>query len=202
MQYARDGLKNDQETACGRITMSKAIEDLEQEHEAILSSLQILDRITADIGKDSTPDQVDLISFLGFLKEFADKCHHGKEEAMLFPALAKAGIPEKRGLMGQMLSEHEQGRNLIKEMEHALASGPDYKAFAGAARRYSTLLQAHIKKENGVLFPLAEKTLDNARLEGLFQSFEEHEEKVIGHGRHEELHRMLEELTAKYAERP
>jgi mRNA degradation ribonuclease J1/J2 len=29
-------------------------------------------------------------------------------------------------------------------------------------------------------------------------STKEHEEKVIGHGRHEELHRMLEELKSKY----
>jgi len=178
--------------------MSKAIEDLKHEHEAILSSLIILDQITEDIDKGSTPDKVDLSNFIGFLKEFADKCHHGKEEGMLFPALTNAGIPEKGGPIGVMLSEHVQGRNFIKEMDHATASGPDYKAFAGAARHYSLLLENHIQKENNVLFPMAEKTLDKAQLEQLYKSFEEHEEKVIGHGRHEELHQMLKELKRKY----
>ena len=178
--------------------MSKAIEDLKHEHEAILSSLKILDQITEDIDKGSTPDKVDLSNFIGFLKEFADKCHHGKEEGMLFPALTNAGIPEKGGPIGVMLSEHVQGRNFIKEMDHATASGPDYKAFAGAARHYSSLLENHIQKENNVLFPMAEKTLDKAQLEQLYKSFEEHEEKVIGHGRHEELHQMLKELKRKY----
>jgi len=178
--------------------MSKAIEDLKHEHEAILSSLKILNQISADIDKGSTPGSLDLTNFIGFLKEFADKCHHGKEEGMLFPALTKAGIPEKGGPIGVMLSEHEQGRKHIREMDNAIASGPDYKAFAEAARNYSTLLNNHIQKENNVLFPLAETTLDKARLEQLFESFEEHEEKVIGHGRHEELHQMLKELKAKY----
>ena len=178
--------------------MSKAIEDLKHEHEAILSSLKILDRIAADIDKGSTPDKVDLGNFIGFLKEFADKCHHGKEEGMLFPALINAGIPEKGGPIGVMLSEHVEGRKFIKDMDNAIASTPDYEAFAAAARHYSSLLQNHIQKENSVLFPMAEQTLDKAHLEQLYQSFEEHEEKVIGHGRHEELHQMLKELQSKY----
>ena len=178
--------------------MSKAIEDLKHEHDAILSSLKILDQISADIGKGSTPDGADLSNFIGFFKEFADKCHHGKEEGMLFPALVKAGIPEKGGPIGMMLSEHEQGRQHIKQMDDAIRSGPDYEAFAHSARNYSLLLQNHIQKENNVLFPIAETTLHKARLDQLYESFEEHEEKVIGHGRHEELHQMLKELKAKY----
>ena len=117
---------------------------------------------------------------------------------MLFPALTNAGIPEKDGPIGVMLSEHIQGRNLIKEMENAMATKPDYESFAIAARQYSSLLQNHIQKENTVLFPMAEKTLDKARLEQLYVSFEEHEEKVIGHGRHEKLHKMIKGLEVKY----
>ena len=135
---------------------------------------------------------------LHFLKEFADKCHHGKEEGILFPALTQAGIPERGGPVGVMLSEHMLGRDLIKKMEDALGNALDYKKFATAAKEYVSLLQSHIEKENSVLFPMAERTLDAARLESLFESFEEHEEKVIGHGRHEELHGMLKELRSKY----
>jgi hemerythrin-like domain-containing protein len=157
-----------------------------------------LDQITVDISKGSKPDKSDLNNFIGFLKEFADKCHHGKEEGILFPALIKAGMPEKGGPIEVMLSEHMQGRNFIKEMEHATTIGPDYKAFGDAASKYSSLLVNHIQKENNVLFPMAERTLDKRRLEQIYGAFEEHEEKVIGHGRHEELHGILKELKAKY----
>ena len=178
--------------------MSEAIEDLKHEHEAIISSLEILDQITASIAKGAKPEKSDLSNFMGFLKEFADKCHHGKEEGILFPALTQAGMPEKGGPIEVMLSEHMQGRNFIKEMEHAIAIGPDHRAFADAATKYSLLLVNHIQKENNVLFPMAERTLDKNRLEQIYRAFEEHEEKVIGHGRHEELHRILKELKARY----
>jgi len=178
--------------------MSKAIEDLKHDHDAILSALKILDRIAEGIDKGSTPGTGDLSKFIDFLKEFADKCHHGKEEGILFPALTEAGMPSRGGPVGVMLSEHVEGRNLIKEMEGAIASTPDYSAFSSAAKKYSSLLQSHIEKENDVLFPIAEKTLDPGQLEKLDTAFERHEETVIGHGRHEELHQMLKEMKSKY----
>ena len=178
--------------------MSKAIDDLKHDHEAILSALSILDRIGAGIGSGGRPDKEDLAAFIGFLKEFADKCHHGKEEGLLFPALIKAGMPERGGPVGVMLAEHAQGRDYIKEMEIAIVSGPDYVTFSHAAHAYSALLKDHIQKENNVLFPMAEESLDTQRMDELYGQFQEHEEKVIGHGRHEELHQTLKNLQNKY----
>ena len=178
--------------------MSRAIDDLKHEHEAILSALNMLDTISEGIGSGSTPDGGDLGNFISFLKEFADKCHHGKEEGMLFPALIAAGMSEKSGPVAVMLAEHLQGRDYIREMDHAIASGPDYVTFAHAARAYSSLLKNHIQKENNMLFPMAEDALEVGKLEQLYKSFEEHEEKVIGHGRHEELHQILKDLRTKY----
>jgi hemerythrin-like domain-containing protein len=178
--------------------MSKAIDDLKQEHETILSSMQILDRFCTNVSNGSTPAKIDLLNFVGFLKEFADTCHHGKEERMLFPALIKAGLSEHAGPIKVMLAEHLQGRDYVREMDLAISSGPDYLTFAYAARNYSSLLKKHIQKENDVLFPMAEKTLDRLRLERMSKSFKEHEERVVGGVRHEELHQLLKELRLKY----
>ena len=178
--------------------MSKAIDDLRLEHETILSSIAVLDKFSADVNEGSTPAKIDLANFVGFLKEFADRCHHGKEEDMLFPALVQAGMPEHGGPIEAMRMEHLLGKDYIREMDLAIASGPDYLTFAYAARRYSSLLHNHIQKENNVLFPMAEMTLDKARLGKMSKSFEEYEERVVGHGRHEELHQMLTGLRHKY----
>lgn len=180
--------------------MSKAIEDLKHEHEAILAALQILERMIDTFQKNRALDPTDARSFVGFLKEFADKCHHGKEEGILFPALARAGIPEQGGPVGVMLSEHSDGRNLIGEMEESLAKA-DLSRFASSARRYQRLLRDHIEKENNILFPLAERTLPETEQRRIFASFEEHEELVIGKGRHEELHELLKALQKKYEAR-
>ena len=178
--------------------MSKAIDDLKREHEAILSALQILQNMNRQISAGTQIPKADLGNFIGFLKEFADKCHHGKEEGILFPALTKAGIPENGGPVSVMLSEHAKGRQLIKEMETAIISSPNYEQFVKAAEGYSSLLRAHIQKENNVLFPTAEKVLASTELEGIYDKFEEHEEKVIGQGRHEQLHEMLKDPKKKY----
>jgi hemerythrin-like domain-containing protein len=178
--------------------MSKAIDDLKHEHEVILSALQILDQFSTDVSNGSTPPKTDLLNFVGFLKEFADTCHHGKEERMLFPALIEAGLSEYAGPIKVMLAEHLQGRDYMREMDLAISSESDYLTFAYAARNYSSLLKNHIQKENEVLFPMAEKTLYRARLERMAKSFEEHEEWVIGRVRHEELYQLLKELRLKY----
>jgi hemerythrin-like domain-containing protein len=178
--------------------MSKAIDELKHDHDAILSSLSILDAMVGRLGTALAPAAEDFRGFIGFLKEFADKCHHGKEEGILFPALTSAGMPSQGGPVGVMLSEHVQGRRLIREMEQALSVDMNEKAFAKAARGYAELLRSHITKENEVLFPAAERLLPSGDLEVMKGKFEEHEEKVIGHGRHEELHAMLKDLKKKY----
>ena len=158
--------------------MSKAIDDLKHEHEAILSALQILEGMGTRVASGKNVDQKDIHNFIGFLREFADQCHHGKEEGILFPALIKAGMPEKGGPIGVMLSEHDQGRNLIKDMEDAISRNLNYAKFAEVAKEYANLLRAHIQKENHVLFPMAEQRLTPSQLARLYDSFEEHEEAL------------------------
>jgi hemerythrin-like domain-containing protein len=178
--------------------MSRAIEDLTKEHEEILSGLQVLTAITLRIERKLDIEKRDIWNLVTFLKDFADKCHHGKEEGILFPALVKAGIPDKGGPVGVMLSEHTQGRALIKAMDGAATGSPDYPKFKQAAGEYAALLQAHIDKENTVLFPMAEKSLSAEKLEQIHAAFEQHELKVIGAGRHAELHELLRKLKQKY----
>lgn len=178
--------------------MSKAIDDLKHEHEAILFTLKVLDKVAGAAEKSGAFDPVDAQSLVDFLKEFADKCHHGKEEGILFPAMQSAGIPNEGGPIGIMLSEHVQGRAFIRGMEKALAHGPDKMSFAGNAHSYIDLLRSHIEKENTVLFVMGENALDSATLARVYDRFEAHERDVIGPGRHEELHAMLDRFEAKY----
>ena len=179
--------------------MKTAKEDLIHEHKAIQIALNILERIGERLQKNEIADYSDINALLGFLKEFADKCHHGKEEGFLFPALEKAGIRNEGGPIGVMLSEHTQGRNFTKQMKNSIEDEKvDKNQFMRASINYIRLLRAHIQKENSVLFPLIDTRLSASEQQELFENFENHEEKVIGEGRHEELHVVLENLAAKY----
>ena len=177
--------------------MSKAIDDLKHEHDAILSALQILEGMGTQVASGKNVDKKDLHNFIGFLREFADRCHHGKEEGILFPALIKAGMPEKGGPVGVMLSEHDQGRNLIRDMEDAISPKLNFAKFAKAAKEYTNLLRAHIQKENNVLFVMAERVLSDDEQAELARGFEKVEIEKMGAGTHERLHAVMDKLVAE-----
>lgn len=179
--------------------MKTAKEDLIHEHKAIEHALNILEKMSERIENNGDIDYSDINVFLEFLKEFADKCHHGKEEGFLFPTLEKAGIMKEGGPIGVMLSEHTQGRNYIKQMQSSILENQvDKQLFITASRGYIRLLRSHIQKENNVLFPFIDSRLSASEQKDLYDKFENHEEQVIGKGRHEELHTLLEKLAKKY----
>ncbi len=177
--------------------MGKATQNLRNEHDAILHVFQILDGMLEEKGQKPEPQLKFAGELVNFLKIFADKCHHGKEENYLFAALETVGVPNANGPIGEMLREHQLGRQHIAEMEAAL-DGQDLAAFKQAARAYQQLLRDHIQKENQVLFVLADRLLDVQKQDELFEKFEEWEEQVIGHGVHEALHAQIETWGKEY----
>jgi Uncharacterized conserved protein len=174
-----------------------ATEDLRTEHEGILHMLAILRAIASDLKSGAPLPRKRLEDILEFLRVFADKCHHGKEEDILFPALERTGLPREGGPIGVMLHEHVLGRGHIRDMGAALdADAPD--AFAAAGLAYADLLTQHIAKENNVLFVMAERLLGAEALTAMHEDFERLEAERIGPGRHEAFHRLLDELAAAY----
>lgn len=160
---------------------------LREEHEVILRALALLERFGRALEAGEAVDREGLAWLQAFFGTFADRCHHGKEEQHLFPALERHGIPQEAGPIGVMLREHEEGRALVR----AIAEGDDRQA-AEAIRAYVALLRTHIDKENGVLFPMAEHVLPETEQRGLLRAFEAVEQAVAGPGVHE---RLLAELA-------
>ncbi len=181
----------------------KATQILMHEHEVIGEGLRLLDAVAARLARGDSVAAADLERLLEFFAGFADGCHHAKEEGILFPALEAAGLPHDHGPVAVMLSEHEEGRRLIGTMRRnaAAAGRGDREAalrFADAAREYVQLLEAHIVKENGVLFPAADGMLTEANDREITAAFDRHEEREMGAGAHQRFHAMLDELAARY----
>lgn len=177
----------------------RATEALKEEHKVIEKVLQVLERSARrlEAGDRVGPEIFD--GTLDFLKNFADRCHHYKEEEVLFPALEAKGLPREGGPTGVMLHEHEEGRGLIRAMGEALGGYKRgdvkaTKALAQAAKRYTILLREHIPKENDILYPMADEALrgEDGRL---MERFERVEEERMGEGAHERYHALVEELV-------
>ncbi len=181
----------------------KPIDILKEEHELILEMLRVLNAVCDKIDAGEKPGIERLVSIIDFIRNFADKCHHAKEEELLFPALEKAGIPREGGPVGVMLHEHTLGREYVRGMGEALEKikAGDAKAslhFTEHARGYTTLLYAHINKENNVLFKMAEQRLDPVAENALMDGFERVEREEMGEGVHEKYHALLHELRDMY----
>jgi hemerythrin-like domain-containing protein len=182
----------------------KPIQDLINEHEAVKLTLRILDKICVNIEqthKISNPEHLNQL--IEFFTVFVDKCHHGKEEELLFPALEAIGVPRERGPIGVMLAEHQQGRDYIQKMKEAISQYHEGDQNAAArlvenARGYITLLLEHIEKENNVLFPIGDNRLSDKKKEEMWEGFETIETQKIGSGKHEAFHKMIEYLERVY----
>lgn len=177
--------------------MGKATQDLRKEHDAILHVLGIMDSMMSASQEQGAALLRHYSELLRFFRVFVDQCHHGKEENHLFKELVKAGVPNETGPVGVMLHEHSQGRRYIVQMNQSLEA-EDPNGFETAATEYRDLLRNHIEKENNVLFVMADRMLDEGQQDGLFKKFEQHEEDVIGHGVHEELHAMIHRWSEEF----
>lgn len=177
--------------------MGKATQDLRNEHDAILFVLRVLEKMTADREKESAELLQYEREMVYFLQIFADKCHHGKEENFLFTELVRRGVRSEGGPVGEMLVDHQLGRQYIARMGQALEAD-DTARFAITAGDYRALLLKHIEKENGVLFPMADSLIGVAEQDELFELFERHEEEVVGHGVHETLHAMIDQWAQAF----
>ncbi|MFZ0450391.1 MAG: hemerythrin domain-containing protein [Desulfatiglandaceae bacterium] len=181
----------------------KATDELKKEHQGIELMLRVLQAIAEKFKHGDQIQAKHLDGILEFLSIFVDKCHHGKEEEFLFPALEAAGVPRDGGPIGVMLSEHEQGRKLVARLKYAVTS---YKSgdktiaasFQLIINEYVALLTQHIEKENNVLFAMADAKLDSHKDTELFEAFEQLERERIGKGKHEEFHVLLDQLRDAY----
>ena len=177
-------------------SLDKATDVLKEEHRVIERVLAVVERL-AQNPRTTSPE--DWKKALDFIRGFADQCHHLKEEKILFPVLEKRGIAREGGPIGMMLVEHEEGRAYVREMVEALAHwGEDSEVrrtiLAQNARAYLRLLREHIRKEDEVLFQMADEALSPEEQKELAQEFEKHEAEEIGTGVHEKYLKLAEEL--------
>jgi len=178
-------------TGKGGLKMGKATQDLRKEHGAILRVLDILEKMTEPENRNHENILQYYSEVVYFLKIFADKCHHGKEEDFLFKELVSKGIPNEGGPIGVMLREHVQGREYISQMSKSLEE-KNIEGFVNVASLYRELLRRHIDKENSVLFVMADRVMSEQEQDQMLSQFERHEENVVGHGVHEKLHAMID----------
>ncbi|MFQ5838068.1 MAG: hemerythrin domain-containing protein [Thermoplasmata archaeon] len=152
-------------------------EALREEHRVIERALDALEKAAERMESGQEVSQEVLKDIVSFARGFADRCHHHKEEGVLFPYLEERGLPRDLGPIGVMLAEHDEGRAHVKAMSEAIAESRP-KEFVAHAQGYIQLLRDHIAKEDDVLFPMAEQMMSGPEAEGLMEEFERAEKEL------------------------
>lgn len=178
----------------------RAIEVLTAEHDGVLAVLVQLERAVnaAERGACVPADIFEDIQ--EFFLLFVDRCHHGKEEAEIFPRLDRLRATE---LVQALEREHQEGRRLASAYTEALLAYVPGDAVSGGrlahvARASAALLRGHIERETGELFPVVEMTLATEDVQ-IVAAFDRIEDVELGAGTHERLHGMIETLPARIA---
>lgn len=155
--------------------MERPTEHLRAEHDVFLRALALLEGLGERLGNGTPVDRPTLDWLVAFFRNYVDRCHHGKEEQHLFPALERHGFPRHVGPVAVMLAEHEQGRALLRRMAEAEGA-----VAAEAIRLYARLLRSHIDKENSVLFHLADQAVPEGEQAALGEAFAAVERATVG----------------------
>ena len=151
---------------------------LREEHVWILRVADVLERLVGASEAGAATDYDAVEDCVTFVRLFADACHHGKEEDLLFPALEEQGMPHDAGPIAVMLDEHRRGREHARRMREALepARAGDEAALRrlrGAARDWVELIRGHILKEDGVLFEMADEMVQGPACRALCHRYDE-----------------------------
>jgi hemerythrin-like domain-containing protein len=144
---------------------------------AMLQSLmQMVKRGPSPDGKDQHELFFDVLrAMLFYIDEFPEKLHHPKESDLLFPRVARAA-PHVMIAIDQLERDHGAGELRVRELMHLLMAW-EYlgdtrrKAFEDEVTAYVDFYLQHMRLEETVVLPEAEKHLTEADWHALNAAF-------------------------------
>lgn len=180
-----------------------AIELMVEEHKIIKRMLAVARKFSIKVLNNEEMDYNDFNKVIDFVRNYADKHHHSKEELILFKKMSEVlGERIAKGPIMGMLTEHDLGRLFIGNLEVALEK---FKAGDSDSRvdiiantiAYTDLLNRHIDKEDTAIYTFAQRSLSKEQLEEIDAQCYEVETKAISNSLQYKYVELLNELEAK-----
>ena len=155
------------------------------EHRLIERMLAHIRLKLSEIEASKAVDPLFVDTAVDFIRTYADRTHHGKEEDILFRELETRNLSDvDRRLMNELVEEHVFGRKITRELIEAntrYRSG-DPSALAVIAGNLETLAEfypRHIAKEDKVFFPAARAYFTDEEDQALLAKFWEFDRQMI-----------------------
>jgi hemerythrin-like domain-containing protein len=155
------------------------------EHRLIERMIALIDHKLGDIERTGQADPLFIDTIVDFVRTYADRTHHGKEEDILFVVLAQKSLAAgDQQVMQELIQEHLIGRRTTRELVAAndrYRSG-DVSALATISEKLAALAAfypPHIAKEDKVFFPAYMSYLSAEEDQALLQRFWEFDRGMI-----------------------
>lgn len=181
------------------------IKVLKDEHQNILRMLKVVKSLCIHTFNTKEVYYEGFYSAIDFIRNYADKFHHGKEEDILFKKMSsELGEAIEKGPIFGMLSEHDLGRLFVKNLEDALIEAEKGNNNAKVdiianATAYTDLLYRHIDKEDNAIYSFAERQLKPESHKELISEFEKAEQNLNSSETEKKYVSLLEELESYVA---
>jgi hemerythrin-like domain-containing protein len=154
----------------------ESIRIIKDEHAALAAMLKSLGlMVDRGPGKEAENFFDVLRAMLFYIDEFPERLHHPKESNLLFPRVARLA-PETMDVIVRLEKDHANGELAVRELQHLLLAwelvGESRRAaFEEAAKRYLDFYMEHMRLEESVILPAAQKVLSAADWNELDEAF-------------------------------
>lgn len=154
----------------------ESIRIIRDEHAALAAMLRSLSlMVTRGPGDDPEVFFDVLRAMLFYVDEFPERLHHPKESTLLFPRVLKLA-PETRETIEHLEKDHAHGESAVRELQHLLLAweliGDSRRVvFEQAAKRYLDFYLEHMRLEESVILPAAQRVLNDADWKELDAAF-------------------------------
>lgn len=162
----------------------EAVRIIEDEHLAISTVLYALRHLVREMRAGAAADFALLHAILDYIVSYPQRWHHPKEDKYLFAAIRQR-TRDADALIDKLEREHALGQPMVDRLKRHLiafragdASAGD--AFIATAERYAEFEWAHLRTEEDVLIPIAERVLTDADWRAIHQAFEENDNPLFG----------------------
>ncbi len=154
------------------IKYSPPMQSLVQEHTLIKRFLALIPVIVETIDLEAEADRQLIRDGVDFIRSYADKFHHAKEEDILFKR-----FDENQAIIRVMYEDHTTGRAHVRGMLAAV-EGRDTVRLTEHLLGYRELLCQHIQKEDEILYPWMDRQLTMGQVGELFRDFDQADSQV------------------------
>lgn len=144
----------------------ESIRIIRDEHAALAAMLKSLSLMVERGPSDDAVAFFDVVrAMLFYIDEFPERLHHPKETHLLFPRVARLA-PETLDAIARLDVDHEKGEHAVRELQHLLLAwelvGETRRAaFEDAAKRYINFYLDHMRLEESVILPAAQRVLSD-----------------------------------------